>query len=187
MLHPLEGKKIAFLATHGFEQSELTEPMIHIKNAGGRAELVSIGLGLIQGENQGDPATVYKIDKDVHDVSAIEYDGLVLPGGVQNPDDLRMDERAIQFVREFFEQHKPVAAICHGPWMLVEADVVNGRTLTSWRSLKTDIENAGGKWIDEEVVVDNGLVTSRSPDDLQAFCDKLVEEFFEGKHKEQTP
>jgi protease I len=177
MFKKLEGKKIAFLATNGFEQIELTRPLVDMKNEGAEVELVSLGLGAIQGENQGDPSTTYKIDKDVNDVSALEYDGLVLPGGVRSPDELRMDERATQFVREFFDQHKPVAAICHGPWMLVEADVVNGRTLTSWPSLKTDIENAGGHWVDEEVVVDKGLVTSRGPDDIDAFCSKALEEF----------
>ena len=142
--------------------------------------------GKIQGFNHADKADEFDVDKTVDEVSASEYNGLVLPGGVHNPDTLRTNERAVQFVREFFEQKKPVSAICHGPWVLVEADVLKGRKVTSYKSIKTDIKNAGATWVDEEVVVDEGLTTSRNPDDLQAFCDKTVEEFCEGKHEQQA-
>ncbi len=182
----LKGKRIAFLATCGVEQVELTEPWKAVKDAGATVELVSLKAGEIQGFNHDKPADKFKVDKVVADVSAEDYDGLVLPGGVMNPDTLRMDESAVDFVRDFFKQNKPVAAICHGPWMLVEAGVVEGRTLTSYPSIKTDIKNAGGKWVDKEVAVDNGLVTSRNPDDLPAFCAKAVEEFAEGIHEEQA-
>jgi protease I len=173
----LKSKKIAFLATDGFEQVELTRPWKAVLEAGGEAHLVSPKAGKIQGMHHLDRADTFKVDKRLSDVSADEYDGLVLPGGVVSPDALRLDESAVGFVRDFFEQGKPVAAICHGPWTLVEAGVVAGRTLTSWPSLKTDITNAGGTWIDAEVHVDEGLVTSRKPDDLEAFCAKAVEEF----------
>ena len=181
----LNGKRIAFLATDGFEQVELTEPWEAVKAAGGTPELVSIKSGEIQGMNHDEKCDKFPVDKLVSEVSAEDYDGLVQPGGVFNPDALRMDEAAVDFVRDFFKQGKPVAAICHGPWMLVEADVVEGRTLTSYWSIKTDIRNAGGNWVDEEVVVDNGLVTSRDPNDLPAFCAKAVEEFAEGPHDQQ--
>jgi protease I len=181
----IKGKRIAFLATDGFEQVELTEPWKAVEQAGGTPELVSIKSGKIQGMNHDEKGDQFSVDKVVGDVSAEDYDGLVLPGGVANPDYLRMNDEAVDFVRDFFKQQKPVAAICHGPWTLVEADVVEGRTLTSWPSLKTDIRNAGGNWVDEEVVVDNGLVTSRKPDDLKAFCAKAVEEFAEGRHEGQ--
>ncbi len=185
MSDALQGKKIAFLATDMVEQVELTEPWKAVEEAGGKPELVSLKPGEIQGFEHYDKADTFKVDKTVEEVSASDYDALVQPGGVGNPDTLRMDENAVNFVREFFEQGKPVAAICHGPWMLVEAGVVRGRTLTSWPSLQTDIRNAGGTWVDEEVHVDNGLVTSRKPDDLSAFNKKLVEEFAEGKHERQ--
>jgi protease I len=181
----LDGKSIAFLATSGVEQVELTGPWKAVKGAGATVELVSLKAGDIQGFNHDKPGDKFRVDKIVADVSAEDYDGLVLPGGVANPDTLRMDETAVDFVRDFFKQNKPVAAICHGPWLLVEADVVDGRTLTSYPSIKTDIINAGGHWVDKEVVVDNGLVTSRNPDDIPAFCSKAVEEFAEGIHKEQ--
>jgi protease I len=180
----ITGKRIAFLATDGVEQVELTEPWMAVKDAGGRPELISIKSGKIQGMNHDEKADTFKVDKQVGSVSAEDYDGLVLPGGVANPDTLRLNEDAVDFVRDFFKQGKPVAAICHGPWMLVEADVVGGRIVTSWPSLKTDIRNAGGNWVDEQVVVDNGLVTSRKPDDLKAFCAKAIEEFAEGRHDE---
>jgi protease I len=183
--HSINGKRIAFLATDGVEQVELTEPWKAVKHAGGTPELISIKSGKIQGMNHDEMADTFKVDKQVESVSAEDYDALVLPGGVANPDTLRLNEDAVDFVRDFFKQGKPVAAICHGPWMLVEADVVSGRIVTSWPSLKTDIRNAGGNWVDEEVVVDNGLVTSRKPDDLKAFCAKLIEEFAEGRHDEQ--
>lgn len=182
MANKLQGKRIAFLATDGFEQVELTRPWDAIKAAGAAVELISIKPGEIQGMNHDDKADMFRVDKTLSDANAGNYDGLVLPGGVANPDRLRMDFRAVDFVRDFFKQQKPVAAVCHGPWTLVEADVVKNRTLTSWPSLRTDIINAGGKWVDEEVHVDQGLVTSRKPDDLDAFCRKAIEEFQEGRH-----
>jgi protease I len=182
----LEGKKIAFLATDMVEQVELTEPWKAVEQAGGRPELLSIKEGEIQGFNHYDKADTFKVDKLVSAARMDDYDGLVLPGGVGNPDTLRTDQDAVEFVRSFFEAGKPVAAICHAPWMLVEADVARGRKLTSFWSIKTDVRNAGGNWVDEEVVVDSGLVTSRSPDDLPAFNKKLVEEFHEGRHAEQA-
>jgi protease I len=182
----LQGKTIAFLATDGVEQVEYTEPRKAVEQAGGTAQLVSLESGQIQGFNHLDKGDTFPVDKAVAAASADEYDALVLPGGVANPDVLRTDKDAVQFVRSFFEAGKPVASICHGAWTLVEADVVKGRTLTSWPSIRTDIENAGGAWVDEEVHVDRGLVTSRKPDDLPAFNAKLVEEFAEGVHGEQA-
>jgi protease I len=185
MANELQGKKIAFLATDMVEQVELAEPWKAVQEAGGQPELVSLKSGEIQGFDHYDKADTFKVDKTVEEVSASDYDALVQPGGVGNPDTLRADENAVNFVREFFEQGKPVGVICHGPWILVEAGVVRGRTVTSWPSLQTDIQNAGGNWVDKEVVVHNGLVTSRKPDDLPAFNKKLVEEFAEGKHEAQ--
>jgi protease I len=182
----LQGKKIAFLATDGVEQVEYTEPRKAVEQAGATADLVSLKPGQIQGFNHLDKGDTFPVDKAVSDASADDYDGLVLPGGVANPDVLRTDSDAVQFVRSFFEAGKPVASICHGAWTLVEADVVKGRTLTSWPSIRTDIENAGGAWVDEEVHTDRGLVTSRKPDDLPAFNAKIVEEFAEGVHDEQA-
>ena len=178
----LSGKRVAILATDMFEQVELVEPRKTVEEAGADVDLVSLETGEVQGFNHYDRADTFPVDKAVSDVSADDYDALVLPGGVGNPDTLRTDEDAVAFVRAFFDQGKPVAAICHAPWTLVEADVVRGRTLTSFKSVKTDVKNAGGNWVDEEVVVDNGLVTSRKPDDLPAFCDKLAEEICEGIH-----
>jgi protease I len=186
MAKRLDGKRVAFLATHGVEQIELTEPWKKVEDEGGEPELISLESGEIQGFEHLDKGDKFAVDKAVADADQREYDGLVLPGGVANPDFLRADEDAVRFVRSFFEAGAPVAAICHGPWTLVEADVVRGRTLTSWPSLKTDIRNAGGEWVDEEVHVDNGLVTSRKPDDLPAFGDKLAEEICEGRHEEQA-
>jgi protease I len=183
----LDGKRIAFLvAPEGVEQVELTEPWKAVEGEGGTPELISTDSGTVQAFNHLDKADTFDVDHVAGDVEASDYDGLVLPGGVANPDFLRMDEDAVGFARAFFEQAKPVAVICHGPWTLVEAGVLKGRTITSWPSLKTDIENAGGRWVDEEVVVDEGLVSSRNPDDLPAFCAKAVEEFCEGEHAEQA-
>lgn len=178
----LKGKKIAFLATCGVEQVELTEPWNAIKDAGAEVVLVSLEEGDIQGYHHEKPGDKFKVDIAIGDALADDYDGLVLPGGVSNPDTLRMCPTTVQFVKDMFNQKKPIAAICHGPWTLVEADVVRGRKMTSWPSIKTDLKNAGANWVDEECVCDNGLVTSRKPDDLDAFCKKAIEEFAEGKH-----
>ena len=181
----LDGKKVAFLATDGVEQIELTEPWKKVEVEGGTPELVSLESGEIQGFEHLDKGDTFKVDRTVQEAREGDYDGLVLPGGVANPDFLRADDEAVAFVRSFFEAQKPVAAICHGPWTLVEADVVRDRKITSWPSIQTDIRNAGGNWVDEEVVVDDGLVSSRKPDDLPAFCDKLAEEICEGQHEGQ--
>jgi protease I len=186
MANELQGKKIAFLATDMFEQVELTEPWKALEGAGAELELVSLEDGEIQGFDHYDKAGTFKVDRTIEGADAGDYDALVLPGGVGNPDTLRTNEQAVAFVRDFVEAGKPVGAICHGPWTLVEADVVKGRTLTSWPSLKTDIANAGGNWVDEDVHVDQGLVTSRKPDDLAAFNAKLIEEFAEGRHAKQA-
>jgi protease I len=185
MPHRLEGKKVAFVAADGVEQVELTEPWRAVESEGGTPELISLESGEVQGLEHLDKADRFAVDRTVAEASHEDYDGLVLPGGVANPDFLRTDDDAVRFIRSFFEAGKPVAAICHAPWTLVEADVVRGRTLTSWPSLRTDIRNAGGEWVDEEVVVDRGLVTSRKPDDLPAFNAKMLEEFAEGEHAEQ--
>lgn len=182
----LNGKRIAFLATDGFEQVELTKPWEAIKSAGAEVVLVSPKEGKIQGMHHDQKGDTFAVDQAVQSASAEDFDGLVLPGGVANPDALRMCEDSVSFVRDFFKQHKPVAAICHGPWTLIEADVVRDRKVTSWPSLKTDLTNAGANWVDEECVCDEGLVTSRNPDDLPAFCAKAIEEFSEGKHAAQT-
>ena len=179
----LNGKTIAFLATDGVEQVELTEPWKAVQDAGGTPELISLEDGEVQGFNHLDKADTFPVDHTAADADASRYDGLVLPGGVANPDFLRADDDATAFVRAFFDAGKPVAAICHGPWTLIDAGVVEGRTLTSWPSLQTDLRNAGATWVDEEVHVDEGLVTSRNPDDLPAFCAKLVEEIAEGVHE----
>jgi protease I len=185
MATELNGKRIAFLATDGVEQVELTEPWKAVEQTGAMPELISLKSGTIQGFEHHDKGDTFNVDTAVKDADPTDYDGLVLPGGVINPDMLRTDPTAMRFVTAFFEQGKPVAAICHGPWSLVETGMVAGRKLTSWPSLRTDIENAGGRWVDKEVVVDRGLVTSRKPDDLPAFSAKLVEELAEGIHEEQ--
>jgi protease I len=186
MADKLQGKRVAFLvAPEGAEQVELTEPWKAVEQAGGTPELLSTEAGEVQAFNHLDKGDTFTVDRTVGDASASDYDALVLPGGVANPDMLRTDEDAVAFIRAFFEEAKPVGVICHGPWTLVEADVLKGRTITSWPSLQTDIRNAGGRWVDEEVVVDEGLVSSRKPDDLPAFCAKIVEEFCEGKHEGQ--
>ena len=186
MANRLTGKKIAFLATDMVEQVELTGPWEALEGEGAELELVSIKDGEIQGFNHYDKGDTFKVDKTVEEVKASDYDALVLPGGVGNPDTLRLDENAVEFVHEFFEQGKPVGAICHAPWLLIEAGVVRDRTVTSWPSLTTDLSNAGANRVDQEVVVDNGLVTSRKPDDIPAFNAKLIEEFAEGRHEQQA-
>jgi deglycase len=178
----LEGKTVAIIATDMVEQVELVEPRKALDEAGATTHLISMKPGAIQGFNHFDKADKHKVDKTIDSVKAKDYDALMIPGGVGNPDRMRMDERMVKFTREFFDQNKPVAVICHGPWMLVEADVVRDREVTSWPSLRTDIRNAGGSWVDEPVVVDNGLVTSRKPDDIPAFNEKMLEEFAEGVH-----
>ena len=183
MADSLDGKKIAIIATDGVEQVELVEPRKAVEAAGAQTELLSIKSEDIQAMNSDiNPADKFSVDKLVADVNQADYDGLILPGGTVNADRLRADGDVVSFVQEYFKAGKPVGVICHGPWTLVEADLVRGRTLTSYPSLKTDIRNAGGEWVDEEVVVDQGLVTSRKPDDLPAFTAKIVEEFAEGKH-----
>ncbi|MFC0029305.1 type 1 glutamine amidotransferase domain-containing protein [Micromonospora chaiyaphumensis] len=182
MAATLQGKRIAFLAADGVEEVEYVKPREAVENAGAQVELVSIGSGSIQAFNHLDHGKQYPVDVTTKEADAGAYDALVLPGGVANPDFLRTDPEAVRFVKSFFEAGKPVGVICHGPWTLVEADVVRGRTITSWPSLRTDLTNAGANWVDQEVVTDNGLVSSRKPDDLPAFCDKIVEEFAEGRH-----
>lgn len=178
----IDGKRIAFLATDGVEQVELDRPWQAVTDAGGQPELVSLASGDIQAFNHLDKGDKKHVDRSLDDASADSYDALVLPGGVANGDFVRADERAARFVRAFADAGKPISVICHGGWVLIEADVVRGRTMTSWPSLQTDLRNAGAHWVDEEVVVDNGLVSSRKPDDLDAFCAKVVEEIAEGAH-----
>ena len=173
----LEGRRIAVLATDGVEQVELEKPLEAMREAGARVDLVAPKEGEIRAYHHLDAGDTFTVDRALDAVTADDYDGLILPGGVANPDALRMDDRAVALVRAFMESGKPVAAICHAPWLLVEADAVRGRTLTSWPSLKTDIGNAGGEWVDEKVVVDQQLVTSRKPDDIPAFTEKVVDVF----------
>jgi protease I len=188
MAGTLDGKKVAILvATEGIEQVELTEPRKALQDAGATVELLSTETGEAQAFNHLDKADTFPIDRAVGQASAEDYDALMLPGGVANPDNLRTHADAVAFVRAFFDAGKPVAAICHAPWTLIEAGVVRGRTLTSWPSLQTDLRNAGATWVDEEVHVDQGLVTSRKPDDLPAFNAKMVEEFAEGPHEGNKP
>ena len=175
-------KKIAILATDGFEESELKSPKEHLEQQGWTAEIVSLKSGSIKAWADGDWGSKYPVDKIASDVTSKDYDALVLPGGVINPDKLRVDDDALSFVKGFFDEKKPVAAICHGPWTLINADVIKGRKVTSYASIRKDLENAGAIWSDEEVVVDKGLVTSRSPEDLPAFNKKMVEEIKEGIH-----
>jgi protease I len=188
MANQLQGKKVAFLAADAYEESELKKPWQALHEAGAELSLVSLEDGEITAldEQELKPGATHPVDLTVEEANAGDFDALVLPGGVMNPDKLRADENAVHFVRRFFEQGKPVGAICHGPWTLVEAGVVRGRTLTSYPSIQTDIRNAGGNWVDEEVHVDEGLVTSRKPDDIPAFVEKLIEEIAEGRHAEQA-
>lgn len=180
MANELRGVRVAILATDGFEQSELIEPRKALVVAGAHTEVVAPNEGRIQGMQHHEKGETVGVDRGLDRAKAIDYGALVLPGGVANPDSLRMDERAVAFVRDFFDAQKPVAAICHGLWTLIEAEVVDGRTVTSWPSLRTDLLNAGAQWIDEAVVVDHGLVTSRNPDDLPAFCATMIQEFRAG-------
>jgi protease I len=186
MADELKGKRVAFLFTDGAEQIEVTAPLEAVRNAGADTEIISLTKGEVEMWQHFDKGDKITAEKAVADADPSDYDGLVLPGGVANPDQLRADKDAVKFVRTFFEQDKPVGVICHGPWLLVETGVARGRKVTSWPSLKTDLRNAGAEWVDEEVVVDNGLVTSRNPDDLPAFCAKVVEEIAEGKHRQRV-
>lgn len=181
----LIGKRVAILATHGFEESELKSPKAALEQAGAEVHVVSPESGTIKGWKDGNWSGVVKVDRTLDEAKADDYDALVLPGGVINPDQLRQDQRAVDLVRDFFDANKPVGAICHGPWMLVEADVVEGRKVTSYASIETDLRNAGANWVDQEVVVDDGLVTSRTPADLPAFNRKLVQEVAEDVHAAQ--
>jgi protease I len=181
----LSGKRVAILATDGVEQVELTEPRKALDQAGAKTVVVSPKNGKIKGWQHDHWGDEIPVDVPLEQASADTFDALLLPGGVMNPDHLRMNKKAVQFVKSFFEAGKPVAAICHGPWLLVEADVVRGRTVTSWPSLQTDLRNAGADWVDREVATDEGLVTSRKPDDIPAFSSKMIEEFAEGKHEGQ--
>jgi protease I len=178
----LAGKKVAILAADGFEQVEMTEPRRALETAGARTSLVSPAAGEVQGMRHADKADRFPVDVKLDEARAQDFDALLLPGGVANPDRLRTLPDAVAFIRAFFDAGKPVAAICHAPWTLIEADVVRGRTVTSWPSLKTDLINAGARWVDQEVATDNGLVTSRKPDDIPAFNRKMIEEFAEGAH-----
>lgn len=186
MSYKLQGKKVAVLAANGFEQSELESPVKALRDAGAETVVVSLKPGKIKGWKDGDWGDEVSVDRTIDQVKADQFNALLLPGGVMNPDTLRTHEDVLTFVRDFFKQHKPVAAICHAPWTLINAGVIEGRKVTSYHTIKQDLINAGANWVDEEVVVDEGLVTSRSPDDLPAFNDKLCEEVEEGKHELQT-
>ena len=182
MANRLDGRKVAVLATDGFEQIELTKPVEALKAEGAQVEIVAPKAGQIQGFNHHDKGQAVSVDRELSQADASNYDAIVLPGGVINPDALRLEPKAIDFIRAFAQAGKPIAAICHGPWTLINAEAVEGRRMTSWPSLEADLKNAGADWVDQEVVVDKGLVTSRKPDDLPAFCAKMVEEFAEGGH-----
>jgi protease I len=186
MSDELKNKKVAVMMTDGFEQSEFEKPYKALKDAGATVEIISLKSGKVKGWNAKNWGDEVEVDKTVDEVDAVDYDALVLPGGVMNPDQLRMNIDAVNFAASFLEDSKPVAAICHGPWTLVETGMIKGKTMTSWPSLKTDLKNAGVKWVDQEVVVDNGLVTSRKPDDLAAFCKKMIEEIKEGLHEHSS-
>ena len=182
MAEKLSGKKVAILAADGFEQMELTKPRAALDEAGATTTVVSIKPGKIQGMNHADKGDTVAVDRTLDEAKPEDFDALLIPGGLVNPDTLRSSEVALQFVRHFFREGKPVAAICHAPWVLIDAGVIRGRTVTSWPAIKTDVRNAGATWVDQEVVVDNGLVTSRKPDDIPAFNKKMIEEFCEGRH-----
>jgi protease I len=182
MSNKLDGIRVAILATDGFEQSELFEPKKALEEAGATVSIVSLETGEIKGWNHTNWGETVGVDLTVEEANPEDFDALQLPGGVMNPDKLRMNEQAVNFIKAFFDAGKPVGAICHAPWTLIEAGVVRGRTVTSWASLRKDLENAGAEWVDEEVVTDNGLVTSRKPDDIPAFNAKIIEEFAEGTH-----
>ncbi len=178
----LSSKKVAILATDGFEQSELEGPLNALRDAGAEVKIISPRAGTIQGMNHVEKGSKFEVDIVLSEAKPSDYDALVLPGGLMNPDELRSTPAAVDFVRDFADEGKPIAAICHAPWLLIEADVIRGRRLTSWPAIQTDVRNAGGDWVDEEVVVDQGLVTSRMPDDIPAFNRKMIEEIAEGKH-----
>ncbi|MBD3881184.1 type 1 glutamine amidotransferase [Phormidium tenue FACHB-886] len=186
MTQQLTGKKVAILVTDGFEQAELTQPKQALEQAGAQTHIVSPNSDRVQGWNHFDKADFFQVDVPLEQASPANYDALLLPGGVANPDQLRMQPKAVQFIRAFAEASKPIAAICHGPWTLIEAGVVKGRTVTSWESLKTDLQNAGAHWVDQEVVVDNGIITSRKPKDIPAFNQKMIEEFAEGQRSQES-
>lgn len=181
----LNGKRVAIVVANGFEQIEMTDPRDALENAGATTELVSIESDEVKGWNHTEWGDTFAVDVPIDEADPDEYDALLLPGGVMNPDKLRRDERVQKFVRSFFEEGKPVASICHGPWTLIDAGVAKGRRMTSYHSIQADLKNAGVEWVDEEVVVDQGLVTSRNPDDLPAFNEKMIEEFAEGAHAGQ--
>ena len=182
----LDGKAVAILVADGFEQVEMTKPREALHEAGATTMIVSPKSGQIQGMNHADKGDKFPVDLALADAKAEDFDALLLPGGLMNPDELRSTPAALEFTRHFFTEGKPVAAICHAPWILVDAELVRGRTLTSWPAIQTDVKNAGGHWVDEEVVVDQGLVTSRKPDDIPAFNRKMIEEFAEGRHEQQA-
>ncbi|HJT81379.1 MAG TPA: type 1 glutamine amidotransferase domain-containing protein [Chthoniobacterales bacterium] len=186
MSDKLSGKKVAILVADGFEQVEMTKPRAALQDAGAQTQIISVKAGQIQGMHHADKGDKFDVDLTLDEARPDDFDALMIPGGLMNPDTLRSTPAALDFTRHFFEEGKPVAAICHGPWVLIDAGVVRGRRLTSWPAIKTDVRNAGAIWVDEEVVVDNGLVTSRKPDDIPAFNDKMIEEFCEGRHAEMA-
>lgn len=181
----LEGKKVAILVADGFEQVEMTEPRRALEDAGAQTQLVSPAQGKVKGWQHTEWGDQFPVDVPLAQAEAGNYDALLLPGGVMNPDHLRRNQQALQFVKAFFDAGKPVAAICHGPWTLIDAGVVRGRKMTSYETIQTDLKNAGAQWVDQEVVTDRGLVTSRQPDDIPAFNQKMIEEFAEGRHRQQ--